>query len=64
MTKEEAFTELTSQRGWYRLCKIKPNNARAIKRYFIRGTISTDMIYNLLSVAGYEVKVTINPRKK
>jgi hypothetical protein len=54
MTTHEAFTELTSERGWYKKCGLESaNQASSIKHLYKGGKLSIDKIYHLLEKAGY-----------
>lgn len=54
MTTQEAFKQLVSQRGWYKLAEIDPNTARSLKKHFNDSKISLDKMEQILVCAGYK----------
>lgn len=48
-----AFEHLIEKRGWYKICDIKPETARSLKRNYKEGRISTEKMRQLLNAAGY-----------
>ncbi len=56
LTTKEAFTQLTSTKGWYKIVGMNVNTARSHKRHFKDGTISLTTVFKLLEKAGYKHK--------
>ncbi|MGB4776424.1 MAG: hypothetical protein WBP45_14705 [Daejeonella sp.] len=56
MNTKQAFTELTSERNWYKPLNIHFSTAAGYIIRFKRGELSTDKIEEILTKAGYIVK--------
>ncbi len=56
MTTKEAFKQLTSIRGWYKLCSIEASTARSFKSHFKGGKVSIEKMEELLKKAGRKKK--------
>lgn len=52
MTTKEAFETLIQQRGWYRLCNVKPNTARSIKYQYKKNKVSIEAMEKMIQAAG------------
>jgi hypothetical protein len=54
MTRNEAFTQLISKRGWYKPLGITRQTADLHKQRFLRGkNVSYELITNALKTTGY-----------
>lgn len=63
MSTQEAFTELTSKRNWYKSLGLNESTARSHKKNFNDGTISLNTVFKLLEKAGYVSEVNWSSRQ-
>jgi hypothetical protein len=58
MTLNKAFEQLIAIRGWYKLCGITPDAARACKKRYKKGELPPGRVYELIELAGYKISVS------
>ncbi|MGY4385643.1 hypothetical protein ACVWYN_002689 [Pedobacter sp. UYP24] len=55
MTRNQAFEQLTQERGWYKKLNISEKAASSAKLMFRKGKLSSDKVTEILNLAGFKV---------